>query len=172
MQTTTTTNPASHADAADPRAVVVRPAGQGEAIWFLDTLATVKASAADGARFGLLEKLLPAGSMTPYHRHLDDDESFYLIEGAMTIFLEGERVLDLGPGAFLRIPHGIAHGFRTKTLVRMLVFSDPAGFPAFVREVGMPAPRRELPPAAQPDVPRLAAIAEKHRIALLGPLPE
>jgi hypothetical protein len=54
----------------------------------------------------------------------------------------------------------------------MLVLSDPAGFVEFVREYGVEAPRGELPPAAEPDVPRLVAIAAKHRIEIIGPLPE
>jgi len=140
-------------------------------VWFLDNLVTVKASARSGARFGLAEVALPAGSETPFHRHQDDDESFYILEGAMSLVLEDGRVVEATPGSFVRIPHGVAHGFRAVSALRMLVLSDPAGFLEFVREYGVAASRRELPPAAPPDVQRLVATAKKHRIDILGPLP-
>ena len=49
-------------------------------------------------------------SLRPVHRHHDDDESFYVLDGTMTLFLEGGRVLGAGPGSFVCIPHGVAHG--------------------------------------------------------------
>jgi hypothetical protein len=85
---------------------------------------------------------------------------------------KGGRMLEAGPGWFVRIPHGVAHGFRVKTALKMLVLSDPAGFVEFVREFGVDAPRRELPPCVAPDVPRLVAVGAKHGIEVLGPLPE
>ena len=151
--------------------VTIHPPGEGEMVWFLNNLVTVKASARNGARFGLAEATLPAGSETPFHRHHDDDDSFYVLEGAMSLFLEDGRVVEARPGSFVHIPHGVAHGLRATTPLKMLVLSDPAGFLEFVREYGVEAPRRELPPSAAPDVPRLVAVAKKHRIEILGPLP-
>jgi quercetin dioxygenase-like cupin family protein len=135
-------------------------------------LITVKASARDGARFGLIENELPEGSHTPFHRHHDDDESFYVLTGSMTLLLEGGRKVEAGPGTFVRIPAGVAHGFRVTKALKMLVVSDADGFVEFVRDYGVEAARRELPPPVAPDVPRLSAVAEKHRIQILGPLPE
>lgn len=152
--------------------VIVRGPGEGDAVWFLDNLITVKASVRDGARFGLIENVLPEGSLTPFHRHRDDDESFYVLAGTMTLFLEGGRTLEAAPGTFVRIPAGIAHGFRVTKALTMLVLSDPDGFVEFVRDYGVEAPRRELPPSSAPDVPRLVAVAQSHRIDILGPLPE
>jgi quercetin dioxygenase-like cupin family protein len=165
-----TSNEARSWPAQTPTVTIHRP-GEGEMIWFLDNLVTVKASARSGARFGLAENMLPAGSETPFHRHHDDDESFYILEGSMLLFLEGGRVVEAVPGSFVHIPHGVAHGFRATSALTMLVLSDPAGFLEFVREYGVEAPRRELPPAVPPDVPRLIATAKNHRIEILGPLP-
>lgn len=152
--------------------VTVHAPGEGDAVWFLDNLITVKASARDGARFGLIENELPEGSHTPFHRHHDDDESFYVLTGSMTLLLEGGRRVEARPGTFVRIPAGVAHGFRVTEALKMLVLSDADGFVEFVRDYGVPAPRRELPPEGEPDVPRLTAVAQKHRIDILGPLPE
>jgi len=90
----------------------------------------------------------------------------------MTLFLEGGRAVEAGPGTFVHIPHGVAHGFRAPSALTMLVLSDPAGFLEFVREYGVEAPRRDLPPAVAPDLPRLIAVAKKHRIEIFGPLPK
>jgi quercetin dioxygenase-like cupin family protein len=168
MQTTnaTTTNE-PHA-----RSVKVHGPDEGEAVWFLDNLITVKVRAEDGAPFGLVENAMPAGSHTPFHRHLDEDEAFYVLEGELTFFLEGGRRSRVGPGAYVHVPRAVPHGFRTDTAVRMLVLSAPDGFVEFAREYGIAARRRELPPETPVNMERLAAIAEKHRIELLGPLPE
>lgn len=166
-----TTIPENRIESEENQDVTVHRAGEGQAIWFLDNLVTVKASARDGARFGLIESSLPEGSETPFHRHHDDDESFYVLDGVVTVFLDGGKTVEAGPGMFLRIPHGVAHGLRARTPLRMLVVCDPAGFVDFVRDYGIAAPRRELPPAVAPDVPRLVSTAERHGIDILGPLP-
>lgn len=152
-------------------AVVVREPGAGPATWFLDNLLVTKVTAADGAAYSLCEASLPAGSHTPFHRHRDEDEAFYILEGRMTVFIDGGRVLRARPGMFVHIPRGTAHGFRTDTALRMLVVTGVEGFLDMAREAGMPAPRAELPPAGPPDFPRLEAAAAKYNIELLGPLP-
>lgn len=151
--------------------VIHHAPGQGDAIWFLDNHLTVKASTRDGARFGLMEGSLPAGSHTPFHRHHDEDEAFYVLSGTMRIHLEGGRIVTAGPRTFIRIPAGVAHGFVCETAAEMLVFSDPAGFVEFARAYGVPADTDAPPNGGAPDLPRLAALAEKYRIELLGPLP-
>jgi quercetin dioxygenase-like cupin family protein len=153
------------------RSVVALEPGAGEHVWFLDHLVTVKLRGA-GAPWGVLEVALPAGARTPFHRHDDDDETLYVLEGELTLFLEGGRVVQGRPGCCLHLPRGIAHGFRTETAIRMLVLCQPEGFVEFTRDYGVPAPRAEVPPPALPDFPRLEALARKHHIELLGPLPE
>src|SRR5688500_11828747 len=153
----------------DGRSVIVLNDGEGEPVWFLDNFLTLKVRKADGAAFGLLEAKLPKGSETPFHRHHDEDEAFYVIEGQLTVFLEGGRTVVGRPGAYVHIPKGVAHGFRVDEALKMLVLSDPAGFVEFVVEAGMKAERRELPPAGPPDIPKLERAAQKYHIDLLGP---
>jgi len=154
------------------RKVIVLDRGQGEPVWFLDNFLTLKARGADGSPFGLLEAVLPRGSETPFHRHHDEDEAFYVLEGSLTVFLEGGRTVHAREGSYVHVPKGIAHGFRVDAPLRMLVLSGAEGFVEFVRAAGAPAPRRELPPAGPPDVPKLEAAAKQYHIDLLGPLPE
>lgn len=158
--------------APDQSTVIVREPGEGERIWFLDNLLTVKASAATGSAFGVLESRLPANSHTPFHRHDAEDEAFYVLEGMLTIYLGAGRSIDVGPGSYVHLPCGTAHGFRTKTAVRMLVVCGTEGFIEMTREAGAAALRDELPPPAEPDFERLERACSHHSIVILGPLPE
>jgi quercetin dioxygenase-like cupin family protein len=153
-----------------PDAIVLGP-DEGEAVWFLDNLITVKTRSADGVSFGVMENRLPAGSSTPFHRHDAEDEALYVLEGELTLFLDGGRTRRVGPGTYVHLRRGVAHGLRAETATRMLVLSDPAGFVEVIREAGTPAERRELPPPAAPDFARLEAACKRHDIVLLGPLP-
>jgi quercetin dioxygenase-like cupin family protein len=154
------------------RDIVVRTPAEGDATWFLDNLIVHKVGARDGAPYALLEATLPAGSRTPFHRHETEDEAFYVLEGELTIFLDGNRVIRATAGAYVHIPCGVAHGFRTETPLRMLVITGTHGFAEMVREAGTPAPSHTLPPFTPPDFDRLNRAAENRHIALLGPLPE
>jgi quercetin dioxygenase-like cupin family protein len=147
-------------------------AQEGDAVWFLDNLLTVKAAKAHGAQFGVVESAMPAGSHTPLHAHDEEDEAFYVLEGELTLFVGEARKIELRAGGYAHIPRGTAHGFITRTPVRMLVLCGTDGFIEMAREAGMPAPRRELPPITPPDHERLSAACERHRIRLLGPLPQ
>jgi hypothetical protein len=89
----------------------------------------------------------------------------------MTLFLDGGRTVVARPGAFIHLPKGTAHGFRVDEQIKMLVLCNPDGFIEFAVEAGMPAPKREIPPAGPPDFPKLERAAQKYRIDLLGPLP-
>ena len=170
-ESTLAQDPAAHAAHAARPPVVLEP-GAGEPVWFLDNLLTIKAKPVPGAPFGLVENEMPAGSHTPLHAHDGEDEAFYVLEGELVVHLEGGRQVHARPGAYLQIPRGTAHGFVTKTRVRMLVLCGADGFLEMAREAGVPAPRRELPPLAEPDHARLAAACDRHQIRLLGPLPQ
>lgn len=154
-----------------PGVVTLGP-GQGEDVWFLDNLLTIKSRPRTGLEFGVIESAMPAGSRTPFHRHEREDEALYVLEGTMSVFLEGGRTLEAGPGTFVHVPKGIAHGFVTTSPVRMLVLTGAEGFVEMTRAAGVPAPRHELPPVAPPDLARLEAACARHHIVLLGPLPE
>jgi quercetin dioxygenase-like cupin family protein len=162
---------AAVAPAPAPRAVVALSPGSGERIWFLDQLVVVKLRGAD-APYGVIETALDKDRATPFHRHTDEDEALYVLEGELSIYVEGGTVLHGSPGTYVHVPRGVAHGFKTHTRVRMLVLSSPTGFVDFTRAYGAPAPRPGLPPPARPDLDRLQALAAKYHIELLGPLPE
>ncbi|HEY8491301.1 MAG TPA: quercetin 2,3-dioxygenase [Dehalococcoidia bacterium] len=144
---------------------------EGEAIWFLGTLMTVKAGGAEtGDAFTLLDQVLPPGFAPPPHRHQVEDEAFYLLEGAMTVTCDG-RAWELAPGGFIFLPRGLVHGFQVsgRTPTRVLQLTLPAGFERFARTVGEPARETVLPPPAPPDVGRLLDAAARHHIEITPP---
>lgn len=146
--------------------------GDGEAVWFLDNLLTIKTSRASGSPFGLVESSMPAGSHTPFHVHDREAEAFYVLEGTLVIYFDGGRKIIATPGTFVHVPPGTGHGFRTETPVRMLVLCFGEGFIEMAREAGVSAERPVLPPPVPPDHLRLEQACGRHGIRILGPLPD
>jgi quercetin dioxygenase-like cupin family protein len=144
----------------------------GEALWFLGTLATVKASADTTAgRVAVIEQLAPRGSGSPLHVHRREDEWFYVIEGALTFWVGGQ-VIEAPAGSFVYGPRDVPHTFLvTSEQARFLLVTEPAGFESFMRSVSEPAQELVIPPAATepPDLARLAAVAAEYGVEILGP---
>jgi quercetin dioxygenase-like cupin family protein len=144
---------------------------EGERLWFLGTLATIKINCeATGGRFALIEFLFPRHASPPLHSH-PQDESYIVLEGQLTI-RAGEQRFELHAGAAAVVPIGVPHTFRVDTeTARVLVLSTPAGLERMVRDGAVPATRSALPPA---DAPRpapdvLERIFEAHGQVNLGP---
>jgi mannose-6-phosphate isomerase-like protein (cupin superfamily) len=61
--------------------------------------------------FSLMERTLPPGGRRPpLHRHTNCSEAFFILEGAVTVELEGAAVAT-SPGDFVRVSRGQAHTF-------------------------------------------------------------
>jgi quercetin dioxygenase-like cupin family protein len=108
----------------------------------------------------------------PPHVHHDEDEAWYLLDGTVTFFC-GDQQLDAGPGAWVFLPRQVPHTFRVGPQgAPMLTFTAPGSFADFVEAAGEPAQALVVPPpAAAPDPQRLASIAARYGIELLGPPP-
>jgi quercetin dioxygenase-like cupin family protein len=146
--------------------------GEGESLWFLGILATIKSSAetTDGA-VAVIEHLAPQGAGSPLHRHTREDEWFYVLEGELTLWVGGETIV-APAGSFVFGPKGIPHTFMVSSEeARFLLVTEPAGFEQFMRAVGEPAQRLEIPPPATepPDVVALTEAAAGFGIEITGP---
>lgn len=111
-------------DVTGPRAEMLASGG-GEVLDVFGASMVVKA---DPARHGMFlgDHLAPPGFLVPPHRHEEDSEVFYILEGELTLLLpEGER--RIGPGATAQLPAGSRHGFRNDGAgpVRFLVMTTP-----------------------------------------------
>src|ERR671921_274384 len=85
--------------------------GEGESLWFLGNLVTIKATGAHtrGA-LTVAEFLNPAGFAPPLHRHLVEDEMFHVLSGTAEFRCDGQ-VLPAGPRDFVFLPVGLPHTF-------------------------------------------------------------
>lgn len=148
-----------------------RSADEGQAIWFLDTLMTVKAGGTDTHdAFTFIDCLAPSGFAPPLHVHHGEDEAFYLLAGEMTVQC-GERTWSAGPGSFVLLPREVPHAFlvTSEEPCRLLQVTSPAGFERFIDELGRPAQQLALPAPTEPDVASLAATAPHYGYEILGP---
>ena len=146
--------------------------GEGEALWFLGVLATIKSSSesTDG-RVAVIEHLAPQGAGSPLHVHRREDEWFYVIEGELTFWVGG-RVIQATTGSFVYGPRDVPHTFVVSSAeARFLLVTEPAGFENFMRALAEPAGTRTLPPAPSgpPDFERLVSIAAEYGLEILGP---
>src|SRR3954451_1541782 len=86
-------------------------AGEGERLWFVGTLATIRVSGeAVGDRFALIEFLFPQNASPPMHTH-PQDESYVVQDGRLTVVTGSDR-FELGAGAAAVVPMGTPHTFR------------------------------------------------------------
>ena len=145
---------------------------EGEPFWFSGGLVTVKASAEQsGTGVALTEQLFPRGMATPLHRQPEDDESFYVLEGELTFYLEDGQPIPASAGSFIHAPAGVAHAFQVDSQTARILNITTAQHERFFRATSDPAPARTLPPEAPPDMDRIMAAAQEYGVEILGPPP-
>lgn len=149
-------------------------AGEGIAdVWWKTGRLTVKASGAEtGNAFAQMEVDDPQGGAPPLHVHHNEDETFFILEGDVTVFVGDERI-DLGPGDYCFGPRGIPHAYIVRSeRARMLVTLSPAGLEQLFVGLGVPVTGSE-PPADVVEPPRdeLMRAFAGYGCEILGPPP-
>lgn len=94
-------------------------------------------SEATGGAFALVEHTLPPrGLGAPVHRHANEDEYSYVLEGRLGAQL-GDEVVEAGPGELVRKPRGQEHTFWNAgdEPLRFLELITPGGFERYFREL-------------------------------------
>ena len=128
---------------------------------------TVHAHAAttDGM-FSLIETAeREPGGGPPLHVHRDCSESFFVLAGAYVMHLDG-REFACPAGSFVYVPLGMVHTFRTlETGSRKLNLYAPAGMVGYFDELAAGI-------AAGMTDTDLDALAERHAMDVVGPVPE
>jgi mannose-6-phosphate isomerase-like protein (cupin superfamily) len=145
---------------------VFHPPGAGRPIDLGPFAMTVKATGEDtGELFSLLEAEEPPGFGPPLHIHHDAAEAFYVLEGEYVMFLDDQEVT-CPQGSFVFIPAGMRHGFRVGAVPsRKLNFYFPAAMIGYFDELSDAIARGDADDA-------LAAIASRHAMEIVGPIPE
>jgi quercetin dioxygenase-like cupin family protein len=157
------TSPSSHTGA------IATAASEGPAFWFLGCLIQVKLS--EGA-LAVVETQARRGMATPLHVQPNDDETFRVLDGELTVHV-GDEGIAAPEGALVFVPRGTPHAFAVASeTARWLTVHTPAGHERFFVLAGEPAGERELPPAAgPPDAEVMAAAARETGFEILGPPP-
>jgi len=145
-----------------------------ESFWLLNTLVQVKVATAAGSDgVSVLEHRVPFGDSPPLHIHQTEDEVFHILEGEFRFQVAGEQQR-WRAGTTLLVPKGTAHTYRVDSPAggRFLTVTARGDFERFVRAIGRPAERIELPPpsgAPSPEsIEALAAAAHQYGIELVG----
>jgi quercetin dioxygenase-like cupin family protein len=85
--------------------------------------------------FALVEHTLPPRALgSPVHRHANEDECSYVLEGRLGTQL-GDKVVEAGPGELVRKPRGQEHAFWNAgdEPLRFLEIISPGGFAGYFR---------------------------------------
>lgn len=142
----------------------------GEATWFLATRMVIKASAeSTGGTFGLIEWQALAGFSPPLHIHHHEDESFWILEGRLTVVCDGQT-FRAGPGSFVYLPRDLPHTFLVdEGPARGLLMVQPGGHERFYVEGGRPALDDSIPELDPRDFERVGALYPKYGLEDAGP---
>ena len=118
---------------------------------------------ATGGRVTAFENVVAPGEGPPLHRHANEDESWYVIDGRLRFRL-GDEEHEAATGSYVYVPRGVPHAFVNSgdAPARILVSFTPSGIEAFFdrfaqlpdgpvdpaafRELGAPVGREVLGP--------------------------
>jgi mannose-6-phosphate isomerase-like protein (cupin superfamily) len=144
----------------DVSAVVVRHRDEGDVVAIGASSALFKVETSDGdGTFSLTETTLEPGFPGPVpHVHERLLDSFYVLEGTLTVHLDGEA-LEAPAGSYAFVPPGNVHTFSNPTgeRVRMLNLMAPAGFEQYLKEMAA-----TVPAGGMPDPAMMAEIASRY----------
>jgi quercetin dioxygenase-like cupin family protein len=145
-------------------AAFVRGPGEGDSIGAGPSSVLIKAGGDDGDGTLMVAEamLAPRSAGPPLHRHERHFDSFYVLEGALTLWL-GHDELEAAPGSYGLAPPGSAHTFanRSKAPVRVLYVIAPGGFERYMKELW-----RSTPPGEAPDPALVAELSSRYDILL------
>jgi quercetin dioxygenase-like cupin family protein len=142
--------------------------------WWKTGRVTTKASSAQtGGSFSQIETIDPRGAGTPLHVHRNEEEAFYVVEGEVSVLVDGERIY-LAVGDYALVPRGVPHAYVVQSEVaRMLVTFSPSGFEEAFADMGVPVAECAEPPVEsvlpEPDV--IVAAFSPYGCEILGPPP-
>ena len=139
---------------ASQTAVIVKP-DEGRKLWVWGDLYTIKISGAEtNGAYALIECVVGPESGTPLHIHHAEDEMFYILSGALSVWTEGQKTV-VGTGSYVYIPQGLVHAWKNESdePVRFLTSVTPAGFEQFFVAIGQVVSEAlPTPPALTPEM--------------------
>lgn len=158
--------------------LVVREPGTGRSTWAMQSLFEHLLEPGQSARLGVALVTQPPGVATPLHRHTQEAEAFYVLEGRLS-YRAADETFELYDGCFIHLPQGMPHAFRIRgdSPARLLALTAPAGLLHLYDEVGIPAVEHRLPGAdaltPEVEIPRWMEVGPSYGLEVVGPpIPE
>jgi quercetin 2,3-dioxygenase len=113
--------------------------GAGERLLAGDQLFALLATQANtDGRFIVLSTIGPAGDRIPKHFHERHTETFFCLDGTMTMWA-GDEEIALAPGDFMHVPPGTIHAYRLDSpYMKFVGFLAPGLFEPFFRAMCEP----------------------------------
>jgi quercetin dioxygenase-like cupin family protein len=155
-----------------PGAYVHQP-GQAELRWLGDTSTCFLATGqeTEGA-FCLVDEQASRGESVPLHRHPDDMESFYVLEGEVTLYIGDQPGVRAPAGSFAHLPGGTVHGFRIESdKARYLILTTPR-HGEFYRAITLASRPGRLPPLESIEGSQIKQASQDYGVEFIGPLPD
>ncbi len=151
---------------ADATAYVHLP-NEAERRWMGETFTDFLASGEDtGGEFCLVEEVSGQGESVPLHRHPADRESFYVLEGELTIFVGDGPGVRAPAGSFAHIPGGTVHGFRIESESARYLILTTERHGEFYRAITTASHGEPV------EGPTIKQASHDYGIEFVGPLPD
>jgi len=125
-----------------------------------------------GEAFCLVDEQTSRGESVPLHRHPDDMESFYVLEGEMAIYIGDQPGHRAPAGSFAHLPGGTVHGFHVESeTARYLILTTPR-HGQFYRAITLASRPGGLPPLDSIQGSKIKQAAQEYGVEFVGPLPD
>jgi len=153
-----------------PHTSTLRSASEGQTLAVVGDIYRFLATGDDtNGTYAQIEALVPPGGGPPPHIHTREEESFYVMEGEITITLGSERIVATA-GMFANVAVGTLHSFRNEgnRPAKMLITVAPAGLEKMFLEVGVPVPAGSTaaPHPTKEEIGKLLSIAAKYGVEI------
>ena len=148
-----------------------RGPGEGKVVSIAGDIVVFKATGEDtGGAYALMEDILPPGGGPPPHFHTREVESFYVLEGEIEFYVDGETVKGT-PGKFIQVSTGTVHSFKNVSSgpAKMLILVVPSGLEKLFEEAGhaMNSSEDPAPPLTEEDIRKLIETAPRYGITIM-----
>jgi mannose-6-phosphate isomerase-like protein (cupin superfamily) len=152
------------------RQPVLRQATEGRTVAVVGDVYRFLATGDDtDGKYALWEAIVTPGGGPPPHVHSREEEGFYILEGEIALYIDGQRLIATA-GMFANMPVGTTHWFKNETRVpaRMLLSVAPAGLEKMFFEVGIPVPpgTTTAAPPTKDEIERLLAVAPRYGLEI------
>jgi len=156
-----------------PRLATLRSSTDGRAIAVVGDIYRFLATGDDtDGKYATWEAIVPPGGGPPPHVHSREEESFYILEGEVTLHVDGKRIVAT-PGMFANLPIGVPHSFKNESdkPAKMLISVAPAGLEQMFFETGVPLAEAATTPSppTPSEIEKLKTVSAKYGVRILVP---